>query len=168
MSDDTCPTVEVSRRIHASASEIFGFLRDPQMHPSIDGSEMLQGAATKEPVTGIGDVFVMNMHFHALGDYQMDNHVVEFEPNRRISWEPVAGMGHPEVGGRVGHRWGFRLSPDGPDVTIVTEIYDCSRAPSDFRQQMNDGTMWIESMKETLKRLDNLVARRGDPTAPGL
>lgn len=158
--DAACPTVEVSRRIHASASEIFGVLADPGMHRSIDGSEMLQGAETGDAVTGIGDVFVMNMHFHALGDYQMDNHVVEFEPNRSISWEPVAGVGHPEVGTRVGHRWGFRLSPDGPDATIVTEIYDCSKAPLDFRRQMNNGAMWIESMEQTLERLDEVVSRR--------
>jgi uncharacterized protein YndB with AHSA1/START domain len=160
MHDATCPTVKVSRRIHASAAEIFGVLTDPGMHPSIDGSAMLQGAETEEVVTGIGDVFVMNIHFHALGDYQMDNHVVEFEPDRRISWEPAAGVGHPEVGTGVGHRWGFRLSPDGPDDTIVTEIYDCSKAPLDFRRQMNDGRMWIESMEETLKRLDEVVSRR--------
>ncbi len=160
MNDDVCPTVEVSRRIEAPASEIFRVLSDPEMHPAIDGSEMLRGAETKQVVTGIGDVFVMNMHFHALGDYQMDNHVVEFETNRCIGWEPVAGMGHPEVGSRVGHRWGFRLSPDGPDATFVTEAYDCSSAPRDFRQQINDGKMWCGAMEDTLKRLDELVSRR--------
>lgn len=160
MNDDVCPTVEVSRRIEAPASEIFRVLSDPEMHLAIDGSEMLRGAETKQVVTGIGDVFVMNMHFHALGDYQMDNHVVEFETNRCIGWEPVAGAGHPEVGSRVGHRWGFRLSPDGPDATFVTEAYDCSRAPRDFRQQINDGKMWGGAMEDTLKRLDELVSPR--------
>ena len=160
MNDDVCPTVEVSRRIEAPASEIFRVLSDPEMHLAIDGSAMLRGAETKQVVTGIGDVFVMNMHFHALGDYQMDNHVVEFETNRCIGWEPVAGAGHPEVGSRVGHRWGFRLSPDGPDATFVTEAYDCSRAPRDFRQQINDGKMWCDAMEDTLKRLDDLVSRR--------
>jgi hypothetical protein len=120
---------------------------------------MLRGAESKEVISGIGDLFVMNMHFHALGDYQMDNHVVEFEPNRRIGWEPVAGAGHPQVGTRVGHRWCFRLTLDGPDATIVTEIYDCSRAPQDFRQQMSNGSIWIESMEETLERLDEMVSR---------
>ena len=160
--------VTASRRVEASAAAVFALLSDPGRHSDFDGSGMLVELVTPGVLTNVGNVFTMRMHNDFLGNYAIDNHVVEFEPNRRISWEPVAGMGHPEVGGRVGHRWGFRLSPDGPDVTIVTEIYDCSRAPSDFRQQMNDGTMWIESMKETLKRLDNLVARRGDPTAPGL
>jgi hypothetical protein len=134
-------------------------LTDPEQHLSIDGSEMLRGAATNKVVTGTGDVFIMNMHFHALGDYQMNNHVVEFEPNRCISWEPVAGAGHPNIGTRVGHRWGFRLSPDGPDATDVTEIYDCSSAPRELRQQMNNGAMWTQAMEDTLERLDEIVSR---------
>lgn len=160
MNDDACPRVEVSRRIQASAAELFRILADPKLHLVIDGSDMLRGAETEEAVTAVGDVFIMNMHFHTLGDYQMDNHVVEFEPNVCIEWEPVAGAGHPEVGERVGHRWGFRLSPDGPEATIVTETYDCSRAPQDFREQMNNGTMWRQSMEDTLTRLDEIVSRR--------
>jgi hypothetical protein len=160
MNGDVCPPVEVSRRISASAMEIFGVLTDPKVHFAIDGSEMLRGPETAGVVTGVGDIFVMNMYFEALGNYQMDNHVVEFEPDRRISWEPVAGSDHPGAGTRVGHRWGFILSPDGPDATIVTEIYDCSRAPQAFRQDMHNGTMWVQSMEDTLRRLDELVVRR--------
>lgn len=33
---------------------------------------------------------------------------------------------------------------------------DCSRAPEDERQGMEDGKVWIESMTETLERLDKL------------
>jgi hypothetical protein len=130
------------------------------MHLKMDGSGMLRGATTDQAVTGVGDMFVMNMHFHTLGDYQMDNHVVEFEPNTRIAWEPAAGAGHPQVGGRVGHRWGFLLTPDGDDATIVTETYDCSAAPRDFREEMNNGQIWISSMEDTLKRLDEIVKSR--------
>jgi uncharacterized protein YndB with AHSA1/START domain len=158
MNDETCPTVEVSRRIEAPASEIFKILADPTMHLAIDGSEMLRGAATDEVVTDVGDVFVMNMHFHALGDYQMDNHIVEFEPDRRISWEPVAGAGHRTPGSRAGHRWGFTLEADGPDVTLVTETYDCSRAPRELREGMENGRMWLPGMETTLERLDQLAS----------
>ena len=156
---DACPTIEVTRRLQAPAAAIFRILANPEMHLAFDGSEMLRGAESKEVVRAVGDVFVMNMHFHALGDYQMDNHVVEFEPDRRIAWEPAAGAGHPQIGTRVGHRWCFRLAPDGPAATFVIETYDCSRAPRDFRQQMNNGTIWIQSMEESLKRLDELVSR---------
>ncbi|HEX3795829.1 MAG TPA: dimethyladenosine transferase [Acidimicrobiales bacterium] len=151
--------VKVSRRIEASAADIFRVLSDPTKHLAIDGSGMLRGAETASPITRKGDVFVMNMYFSALGEYQMDNHVVEFEADRRIGWEPVAGKGHPEIGGRVGHRWSYWLTPDGPDATVVTEIYDCSSAPIEFRRGMNNGEQWRKDMEATLQRLDE--AARG-------
>lgn len=45
----------------------------------------------------MGDVFVMKMYFTELGEYEMNNHVVEYEPDRRIGWEPEAGRGHPNA-----------------------------------------------------------------------
>ena len=106
-------------------------------------------------VTGIGDVFTMAMHFPALGDYEMDNHVVEFERDRRIAWEPAPGRGHPEAGSdnRWGHRWRFELVPDGPDATVVTETYDCSGAP-DAARTTDGGRLWLDAMAATLARLE--------------
>jgi hypothetical protein len=153
--------VEVTRRIEASAQEIFAILADPVRHLDLDGSGMLRGAVTTEPVTRVGDAFVMRMFFEAHGDYQMINHIVEFEPDRLISWEPQAGQGHPSQGAgrseeRWGHRWSYQLTPDGPDATIVTQRYDCSRVPQDDRIGMRDGAVWIDAMTATLKRLDAL------------
>lgn len=146
--------VSVSRRIDAPAEVIFGILADPKRHTELDGSGMLRGAATDAVVTGVGDVFVMRMYFAAHGDYEMNNHIVEFEANRRIAWEPAAGTGHPDgSGGRWGHRWGFELQPDGPDATRVTETYDCSAVPADERASMRDGEVWLDSMTATLDRL---------------
>jgi hypothetical protein len=138
---------------------IFQLLADPARHTELDGSGMLRGAVTTAPVTGVGDVFVMSMYFKALGDYEMNNHVVEFEPGRRIGWEPEAGRGHPgaateEGGGRWGQRWSYELVPDGPGATIVTETYDCSRAPAEARAGMDDGAVWTGVMARTLERLD--------------
>jgi hypothetical protein len=161
VNDEPCPPVKVTRRIDAPASKIFQILTSPGMHTFIDGSGMLRGAETQDPVTAVGDVFVMNMHYPELGDYQMDNHVVEFELDRRIGWEPVAGQGHPERGGRVGHRWSFLLTPDGPNATIVTELYDCSSAPADFRRGMDNGNIWVDGMDATLERLAELAAPDG-------
>src|SRR6202034_3086845 len=155
--------VRVSRRIEASAAVIFGVLADPRRHLELDGSGMLRGAVTTAPVTSVGDVFIMGMYFSELGDYEMNNHVVEYEPDRRIGWEPAAGRGHPSfVPGspdpdRWGHRWSYELTPDGPDATVVTEIYDCSRAPAQERAGMDNGLVWIDSMARTLERLDALL-----------
>lgn len=123
-------------------------------------------------ISGVGDVFVMKMHFPHLGDYEMNNHVVEYEPDRRIGWEPEAGRGHPaastdsQESARWGHRWSYQLTPDGPDATIVTEIYDCSRAPEHERARMDNGKVWAEAMTETLARLDALCTRQGTQLSP--
>jgi hypothetical protein len=129
---------------------------------------MLRGAVTTAPVSGVGDVFVMKMYFAELGDYEMNNHVVEYEPGRRIGWEPEAGRGHPgaaaEAGAsRWGHRWSYELVPDGPGATIVTEIYDCSRAPAGARADMDDGEVWAEAMTRTLERLEAACTRTWFP-----
>ncbi len=156
--------VRVSRRIEAPAAVIFRVLADPGRHLELDGSGMLRGAATTAPVSGVGDVFIMKMHFSELGDYEMNNHVVEYEPDRRIGWEPEAGRGHPDAaadqdGSRWGHRWSYELVPDGADATIVTEIYDCSRAPDAARSDMSDGKVWADAMARTLERLDTACTR---------
>jgi uncharacterized protein YndB with AHSA1/START domain len=153
----TSVTTSVSRRISAPPDDIFRILADPRRHPDFDGSGMVRAAVGAVTVTGPGDVFVMAMHFPALGDYEMENHVVEYELDRRIGWEPAPGRGHPDAGGAPwGHRWTFELEPDGPNSTVVTEIYDCSRAPVEARASMDDGRVWVEAMTATLARLDDL------------
>jgi hypothetical protein len=124
--------VSVSRRIEAPAGEIFRVLADPGRHTELDGSGMLRGAVTRDVVTGVGDVFVMQMYFSEHGDYQMNNHVVEFEQDRLIGWEPAAGHG----------------------ATVVTEIYDCSRVPAEAQEGMDGGKVWLAGMSATLERLD--------------
>ncbi|MGP7999260.1 MAG: hypothetical protein ACLPKI_18385 [Streptosporangiaceae bacterium] len=164
MNGTTPPPVTVSRRISAPAHDIFEILANPARHLEIDGSGMLRGAASTGVISGAGDIFVMKMYYSELGHYEMNNHVVEFEPDRRIGWEPEAGRGHSGASGsaadRWGHRWSYQLTPDGPDATIVTEIYDCSRAPEEERIGMDNGSVWAESMARTLERLDALCTRQ--------
>ena len=157
--------VEVSRRIQAPAALIFEILANPQRHMDFDGSDMLRGAVINRPISDVGDTFTMKMH--RLGrNYLMFNYVVEFEPNRRIIWEPAPGDvatagGDPsKVGIPAGYRWGYSLSPDGDDATVVTEVFDCG--PEENRQiLLGDGGQWIngsnsvlESMTSSLERLD--------------
>jgi len=173
VTDDEYQPVAVSRRICAPAHDIFQVLADPARHLEFDGSGSLRGAGSTALISGVGDVFVMKMYFSHLGDYEMNNHVVEYEQDRRIGWEPAAGRGHPSATpdspdrARWGQRWSYQLTPDGPDATIVTEIYDCSRAPEQERAGMDNGKVWIESMTKTLERLDALCARQGIQTRPG-
>ena len=172
MTDSEYQPVTVSRRICAPAHDIFQVLASPARHQELDGSGSLRGAASDAVISGVGDVFVMKMYFAHLGDYEMNNHVVEYEPDRRIGWEPEAGRGHPSFApdspdpARWGQRWSYELTPDGPDATVVTEIYDCSQAPQEERAGMDDGKVWIGSMAETLERLDALCAAEGSRPAP--
>ncbi len=166
--------VTVSRRIGAPANVIFQVLADPDRHRDLDGSGMLQGVVSGSRISGVGDVFVMKMYFTELGEYEMNNHVVEYEPDRRIGWEPEAGRGHPNAdpeasrSARWGQRWSFELTPDGAYATIVTEIFDCSRVPEDERVDIDSGNIWVESMHWTLERLEDLcTGQPGTAATPG-
>src|SRR5215471_21214225 len=167
MGDEYQP-ITVSRRIGAPAREIFQLLADPDRHRDLDGSGMVRGIVSGTTICGVGDVFVMKMYFDELGEYHMINHIVEYEPDRRIGWEPEAGPRHPnaepgaERPARWGQRWSFELIPDGPDATVVTEIFDCSRVPENQRVDIDNGNIWVESMHRTLERLDHLSTSRED------
>ena len=153
--------VSVSRRIEAPADRIFEVLANPARHTEIDGTGMLRGLSSGGPISAVGDRFVMKMYFERFGgDYLMDNHVVEFEPGRRIAWAPAAGderagNGATPVGVPVGHRWIFALEPDG-QATLVTETYDCSQAPESLRQAVDNGAAWRSAMDDTLTKLDEV------------
>ena len=159
--------LEVSRRIEAPAALIFEILANPQRHKDFDGSDMLRGAVLNHPISDVGDTFAMKMH--RLGrDYLMVNYVVEFEPGRRIFWEPAPGDaptagGDPsKVGISAGYRWGYSLTPDGDHATVVTEFFDCG--PEENGQHLlREGGEWIngsnsvlESMAASLERLEKI------------
>jgi hypothetical protein len=163
-------SVEVSRRIEAPAARIFEILANPQRHKDFDGSDMLRGCASTHPITEVGDIFTIQMH--RLGrDYLMINHVVEFEFDRRISWEPspgdlpTAGGDPSKVGVPAGYRWGYGLTPDGDDATVVTEFLGLSSLSEEGRQHiLSEDGAWIngsnslrQSMVESLEKLEKLA-----------
>jgi len=164
-------TVSVTRRIEAPVDEVFARLIDPSRHPSFDGSGMLRDGSGNKPVTAIGDVFTMKMYNDEMGDYEMRNYVVEFLFNRRIVWEPemsaasrIEDLG--DIGNRAGHRWGYELESEGPNATIVTEIFDCTQAPEELRAAIDNGNRWLASMTATLERLDELIGIAKSQSGP--
>src|ERR1700722_11947804 len=172
MSEERRP-IEVSRRIEAAAPLVFEILANPQRHMDFDGSDMLRGAVLDHPISDVGDTFTMKMH--RLGDdYLMLNYVVEFEPDRRIFWEPAPGDPSraegddpSKVGIPAGYRWGYILTPDGEDATVVTEVFDYGPLPDEL---LRDGAAWIngatavlESMAASLEGLDGISAERAAP-----
>ncbi|GAB3756393.1 SRPBCC family protein [Microlunatus parietis] len=108
--------------IDAPVGDIFRFLSDPRNHARLDTSGMVRGAASDAVITGVGDVFVMNICNEFKGEHQDENHVVTFEPGRAIGWAPAEPGAVP-----AGHTWTWHLEPLGADRTLVRHAYDWSR-----------------------------------------
>lgn len=156
--------ISVSRRIESPAGDVFRVLADPARHRDLDGSGMVREAVSDAVVTGVGDVFAMRMYYEPYGDYEMHNHVVEFEPDRRIGWEPRPGPGHPDHASterKYGQRWIYDLVPDGPGATIVTETFDDSGLPEHKRLELEKvRPYWATAMEKSLRRLDEVCTGR--------
>ena len=156
------PCIAVSRDLGAPAHELFKHLACPADHAAIDGSGMVRGSDDQRTLSGVGDIFEMKMFNDTLGDYTTENHVVEFEPDRRIAWEPVLkATDKPEHQSRIGDnshlRWGWELTPLAGGGTRVTEFYDLSAAPKWLHEATREGEVWRSAMEASLANLANLV-----------
>lgn len=154
--------IETSRTIAAPAADIFTLLCDPHGHVAIDSSGMLQDAEG-EPVTAVGDSFAIKMDreslndFPEMGKYDVTVTIRELEPDRLISWT-VLGRIRPQIG----HVYGYRLEPDGPDSTVVTSFYDWSDIAPEWRDAGIFPVLSENALRGTLGILDRTV-RRGYP-----
>src|SRR5271170_1602302 len=116
--------LEVQRPIAADAASIFAVLCDPEGHVAIDSSGMLM-QATGEPVSAVGDSFVVHMDRESLNDFPMGRYdvtvtITTFDPDREVAWTVLGQIRPP-----MGHVYGYRLEPvDGG--TLVTSYYDWS------------------------------------------
>ena len=125
--------IEVQRTIEAEPEAIFAVLRDPQGHVAIDSSGMLQ-SADGEPVSAIGDTFVVHMDRESLNDYpelgryDVTVKISAFEPDREIAWT-ILGRVRPQIG----HVYGYRLEP-AESGTLVTSYYDWSDIDPQWRE----------------------------------
>ncbi|MEO6794373.1 MAG: SRPBCC family protein [Mycobacterium sp.] len=119
--------VSASREITAPAARIFELIADPAQQPRWDGNDNLAEAQAGQRVRAEGAVFTMTL---TLG-VARENHVVEFEEERRISWRP-AEPGQPPPG----HLWRWELEPLDETHTRVTHTYDWSQLtdPNRFRR----------------------------------
>jgi hypothetical protein len=115
---------EVQRLIEADAARIFEVLRDPHGHVAIDSSGMLQDA-TGEPVSAVGDSFVVHMDRESLNDYPLGRYdvtveITTFDQDREIAWTILGQLQPP-----IGHIYGYTLEP-ADEGTLVTSYYDWS------------------------------------------
>jgi len=157
-------SVTESRDIDAPAARIFSVVSDPSRHPEVDGSGMLRSAVDNERVTRVGDVFHINMVHWDLGNYVMANHVVAFEKDRLIAWEPIVdsweNSKYQSTVGQPGLRhWGWQLEPLSENSTRVTAFFEGSRLPEDLRKFIEDGEFWRPAMATSLENLEGIVTK---------
>ncbi|MGH3502019.1 MAG: antibiotic biosynthesis monooxygenase [Nocardioidaceae bacterium] len=114
-------SIQVTRTVDAPPERVFALLADPDRHRDLDETGMIQHSHHPGALTELGEVFVMDMHSELMSDYRVDNHVVVYEPNAAIGWAPAAPGQRP-----AGHTFVYRLTPDGPQRTLVTQTYDWS------------------------------------------
>lgn len=126
---------EVTRPISATPTAIFAVLADPVRHCDTEPTDWVRDAVDAEPITGVGQIFAMNMYLEAAGgDYVTYNLVTEFEKDHAIAWMPgrLDDAGNHAAGGWF---WRYELAPKG-DHTDVTLTYDWTGTPGEFREQI--------------------------------
>jgi uncharacterized protein YndB with AHSA1/START domain len=147
--DQTETHIHIERTVNVPAAELFAVLVEPGRHREIDGSATVQGRATGAAISAVGQVFTMSMHASDLGEYISENHVVEFEPGRRITWETTRDGKPP-----VGFRWGWEVQPMAAGRTLVTHTYDWSRVSDEaVLKRVNFPRVSAKEMNETVTRL---------------
>lgn len=156
--------IEVQRTIAAEPSSIFRVLTDPQGHVAIDSSGMLM-SADGQPVTAVGDTFVVHMDREALNDYpelgryDVTVNITRFEPDREIAWTVIGQVRPP-----IGHVYGYLLEPaDGG--TLVTSYYDWSSIDQAWKDSGILPVLSEGALRATLGILSRTVAR-GYPGQP--
>jgi len=158
----TSERIEVQRTIEAEPAAIFAVLRDPQGHVVIDSSGMLQ-SAEGEPVSAVGDSFVVHMDREALNDYpelgryDVTVRISAFEPDREIAWT-ILGRIRPQIG----HVYGYRLEP-AAGGTLVTSYYDWSSIDPTWREAGIFPVISEGALRATLGILARTVVRGGVP-----
>jgi hypothetical protein len=154
--------IEVARTIPAAADAIFAVLRDPAGHVAIDSSGMLQDF-TGEPVSAVGEEFVIHMDRESLNDYPMgeyDVHVVftAYEQDQEIAWT-IRGQIEPQIG----HVYGYRLKPGDDGGTVVTSYYDWSAIDPVWKEADIFPILSEGALRGTLGILARTVKQGGVP-----
>jgi hypothetical protein len=151
----TVERFEVQRMIAADPAIIFQVLCDPRAHVAIDSSGMLMDA-TGEPVSAVGDTFVVHMDREALNDRPLGRYdvivtITAFERDREIAWDIRGANRAP-----FGHFYGYLLEPaDGG--TMVTSYSDWSAISAATRQSGAFPVIPESTLRATLGILDRTL-----------
>lgn len=147
--------ISVSRRIDASAKDIFDVLTLPSNHVKIDGSGFVRSVEQGDRIQETGSKFVMNMEGdHMGGEYQTDNWVSAYAENQMVGWKTApAGVEPP------GWEWLWELKADGADATDVTLTYDWSKVTDkDLLNKLKFPLVPEEDLEASLGNLASVVS----------
>lgn len=117
-------------------------------------------SASGEPVSAVGDSFVVHMDREALNDFPMGLYdvtvkITELEPDGRIEWT-ILGQIEPQIG----HVYGYVLEPEDGG-TLVTSYYDWSGIDQVWRDAGIFPILSEGALRATLGILARTVAGRG-------
>lgn len=124
-----------SRVVGAPAAAVFALLTDPARHLETEPGDWVRDALDPAPITGVGQVFGMDMYHEAAGGaYVMHNRVIAYEQDRALAWEPgqLDERGELDTGGWI---WRYDLEP-AEGGTRVHLTYDWSATPHALREQV--------------------------------
>jgi uncharacterized protein YndB with AHSA1/START domain len=151
MSDDK---ITVERTINAPSDAVFDVLTNPDRHKELDASGFIQAVAKGDRISGVGDTFRMDMAGdHMGGEYQTDNHVVGYDPNRLVAWKTAPAGTEPK-----GWQWVWELESQGSEQTLVRHTYDWSQVTDEAL--LAKGLFPLvgqEQLEDSVQRLDQAV-----------
>jgi uncharacterized protein YndB with AHSA1/START domain len=146
--------VSVERTIAAPAAALFAIVADANRHPEFDGSGAVVRAKAGTPsALSLGATFGMSMKLGV--PYRMANTVIEYEPDRRITWKTVlSGPLGRWIGGRI---WRYEFEPvEGG--TLVRESWDISQdKQASFLRKGKVPSATADAMTKSLERLAQLT-----------
>lgn len=148
--------MSVTVTVPVPTAVVFDLLATPHRHHEVDASGMVGTDEEDAPITKTGQVFRMNMAHRSDGpvqEYQTDNHVTEFEPNRRIAWAVA-----PVDGEVLGWVWRWDLEPDGDSKTRVTLTYDWTDTSTEHRAKYNVPAFEHDDLAASVKLLEEALA----------
>lgn len=156
LSDVSETSTCVTAKVHAPAAVIFDLLATPHRHHEVDASGTVGADDDSTPITKVGQVFRMNMTFSdangVVTDYQTDNHVIAFTPNRLVEW--AVAPADEEV---LGWSWRWELDPDGDDQTVVSLTYDWSDTSAENKERFGVPVFGAEDLTASVKLLETAL-----------
>ena len=146
--------ITVERTINAPSDTIFEVLTNPDRHKELDGSGFIQAVSKGDRITGVGDTFTMDMAGdHMGGEYQTDNHVVGYDPNRLLAWQTAPAGTEPK-----GWQWVWELESQGSDRTLVRHTYDWEQVRDEALLAKNlFPLVKQDQLEQSLQQLDQAV-----------